>query len=282
MTEQPPLSLFQRIHWERASVENFQSLARRSPNSRAYILDGPQIWLQESPHRLPSLQDISHFANEIVEGNSPILQIGDDFFFSVRANGMNPLKKVCLRSAFDLFQSHELPNIILGSQLVQWSISYQHCNFCGANLQHSPSEVAKICTDCQKLHYPQLQPVVIVLIFRKTKSGVEVLLARGLHPRQHYSCIAGFVEPGETLENSLRREVQEEVGVQVHNLKYFGSQPWPFPNQLMLAFTAEWLTGEIRIDPNELTDAQWFSHDNLPILPPTISIARQMIDAILN
>jgi NAD+ diphosphatase len=108
----------------------------------------------------------------------------------------------------------------------------------------------------------------------------EALLARGVTFRAPmYSCLAGFVEPGESLEGAVVREVREEVGVEVDNVRYWGSQPWPFPHSLMIGFTAEWQSGEIDIDPAEIVDARWFERDELPAIPPPISIARKLIDA---
>ena len=110
--------------------------------------------------------------------------------------------------------------------------------------------------------------------------GKEALLARGVQFQgPMYSCLAGFVEPGESLEGAVVREVREEVGVEVGNVRYWGSQPWPFPHSLMVGFTAEWQSGEIDIDPTEIVDAQWFRRDGLPLIPPSISIARKLIDA---
>ena len=111
----------------------------------------------------------------------------------------------------------------------------------------------------------------------------EILLARGpSFPMGFYSVLAGFVEPGETLEQCVQREVFEEVGLHVENIQYFGSQPWPFPNSLMVAFTCQWKSGEIKIDPSEIVDAQWFHKGNLPTLPPEISISRILIDETLS
>jgi NAD+ diphosphatase len=112
--------------------------------------------------------------------------------------------------------------------------------------------------------------------------GDEVLLARGVQFQgPMYSCLAGFVEPGESLEGAVVREVREEVGVEVGNVRYWGSQPWPFPHSLMVGFTAEWLSGEIDIDPTEIVDARWFRREELPTIPPSISIARKLIDSWL-
>ncbi|MFH1481427.1 MAG: NAD(+) diphosphatase, partial [Pseudomonadota bacterium] len=123
--------------------------------------------------------------------------------------------------------------------------------------------------------YPRLSPAIIVAVLKND----QILLAHSQRfPGQFYSVLAGFVEPGETLEECVQREVHEEVGITVKNIRYFGSQPWPFPDSLMIAFTAEYAGGEIRIDKSELTDAGWFSADHLPAVPSRISIARQLID----
>jgi NAD+ diphosphatase len=135
------------------------------------------------------------------------------------------------------------------------------------------------CPACGLLAFPRLAPAVIVLIERD--SG-EALLARG---RQFvipmYSCLAGFVEPGETLEEAVHREVREEVGVEIADVAYQSSQPWPFPHSLMIGFRARWAGGDIAIDEREILDAQWYRPDALPAIPPPMSIARRLIDGWL-
>jgi len=114
------------------------------------------------------------------------------------------------------------------------------------------------------------------------RRGDEVLLARSPgFPPEMYSVLAGFIEPGESIEETIEREVCEEVGVEVANVRYFGSQPWPFPNSLMIGFTADYAGGELRVDPEEIEDAGWYGVDNLPALPPKVSIARAMIDSFV-
>ncbi|HWC67143.1 MAG TPA: NAD(+) diphosphatase [Acidimicrobiales bacterium] len=160
-------------------------------------------------------------------------------------------------------------------QLVEWARTHRYCGRCGAETKPAAGERAMTCADCELLAFPRLAPAVITVVHR----GDEVLLARGVQfALPMYSCIAGFVEPGETLEQAVRREIREEVGVEVGEPRYVASQPWPFPHSLMIGFTAEWVAGEIEIDPREIADAQWFHRDALPSIPPPISIARRLID----
>jgi len=160
-------------------------------------------------------------------------------------------------------------------QIVDWDRTHQFCGCCATPMEQIPTERAKRCPNCGLVNYPRLSPAVIVLITR----GEDVLLARAPHfPEGMYGLVAGFVEPGESLEAAIAREVQEEVGVTIKHLRYFGSQPWPFPNSLMIGFTAEYEAGEIVIETQELEAAAWFHKRNLPTIPPKISIARKLID----
>lgn len=160
-------------------------------------------------------------------------------------------------------------------QIVEWDRTHQFCGHCATGMTQLPTERAKRCPNCGLVNYPRLSPAVIVLISRND----EILLARAPHfPAGMYGLVAGFVEPGESLEETIAREVAEEVGIRVHNIRYFGSQPWPFPNSLMIGFTAEYAAGEIAIDPQEIEAADWFPKQQLPLIPPPISIARKLID----
>jgi NAD+ diphosphatase len=160
-------------------------------------------------------------------------------------------------------------------QIVEWHSTHRFCGRCGTGTVTTSEELAKECARCGMLFYPRLSPAVIVLIRR----GDRVLLARSPgFPPGMYSVLAGFVEPGESIEEAINREVCEEVGVEVENLRYFGSQPWPFPNSLMIGFTADYAGGELRTEPTEIEDAGWFEVDDFPTLPPKVAIARAMID----
>ena len=160
-------------------------------------------------------------------------------------------------------------------QVVHWDRTHQYCGVCGAPTRDTKAERAKTCPKCGMKHFPRLAPAVIVAVTK----GDKILLAHSSEWRgKLYSVLAGFVEPGETFEECVEREIMEEVGIKVKNIRYFGSRPWPFPHSLMVGFTAEYESGEITIDQVEITDAQWFTSDNLPLVPGKISIARQLID----
>jgi NAD+ diphosphatase len=143
-------------------------------------------------------------------------------------------------------------------------------------MAYAPGERAKRCPACGLLSFPRLSPAIIVLVERDDR----VLLARGVNfPEGMYSTLAGFVEPGESLEEAVHREIGEEVGVALTDLRYFGSQPWPFPHSLMIGFTARYAGGEIVLDDREIADAAWFTADRMPRVPQKLSIARRLIDS---
>ncbi|MEO1635038.1 MAG: NAD(+) diphosphatase [Cyanobacteria bacterium J06631_9] len=160
-------------------------------------------------------------------------------------------------------------------QIIEWDRTHQYCGHCATPMTQLPTERAKRCPSCQHRQYPQLSPAVIMLIYR----GDDVLLARAPRFRPGmYSVLAGFVEPGESLEETVAREVKEEVGIEIKNIQYFGSQPWPFPKSLMVGFTAEYASGTITPEPLEIEAAAWFGRHKLPPVPGKLSIARRLID----
>jgi NAD+ diphosphatase len=162
--------------------------------------------------------------------------------------------------------------------MLEWDRGNRFCGACGAPLAMRSDVRAKECTACGRLVFPRISPAIIVAIER----GARLLLARSARfAEELYSVLAGFVEPGETLEEAVYREVKEEVGITVKNIRYFGSQPWPFPDSLMVGFTAEYDAGEIAIDGEEIVAARWFAADQLPSIPGPISIARRLIDAFI-
>lgn len=173
----------------------------------------------------------------------------------------------------------QFPGALMGvasraAQVLEWDRAHRFCGVCGTPTEAAAHERARKCPACGHSAYPRLSPAMMVLIHR----GRELLLARSPHYAPGmFSALAGFVEPGESLEECVHREVAEEVGVQVRALRYYGSQSWPFPHSLMLAFTAEWQGGEIVPQVDEIEAAGWFDIDALPGIPPRFSVAGHLI-----
>ena len=163
-------------------------------------------------------------------------------------------------------------------QVVEWDRTHRYCGRCGAPTHDKAGERAKQCAACGYVAYPRISPAMMVLVTR----GSEVLLARANRfPGAMYSALAGFVEPGESIEDCVHREVREEVGIAVDDLRYFASQSWSFPHSLMIAYTAHYAGGELTPDPSEIADVRWFGVDALPDLPNPVSIARRLIDTTI-
>jgi len=180
-----------------------------------------------------------------------------------------------VRSAFDLIGKKYFQQISKGFELANWARASCFCPVCGAKTKQAAHNM-KLCTACGKEFFPQISPAVMVLVRRRN----EILMVRANNfKRKFYGLVAGFVEPGETLEQCAAREVQEETNLKIKNLRYFGSHPWPFPNNLMIGFVADWAGSKLKIDKKELSDAGFFNIKNLPPLPGKISLARKMIDA---
>lgn len=160
-------------------------------------------------------------------------------------------------------------------QIVNWDKNHQFCGKCGTSTETIDGEMAKICPECRFTSHTRISPAVITAII---KDGKILMAKHNYGSYRRYGLIAGFVEAGETLEEAVKRETAEEVGLTVKNIKYFGSQPWPFPNSLMVGFTAEYKSGEINVDGNEIAHARWFDVNELPDMPSKISIAGELID----
>lgn len=159
-------------------------------------------------------------------------------------------------------------------ELLYWDFNTQFCGVCGAPMKMH-TDISKRCTNCGKEVWPQLATAIIVLIHR----GDEVLLVHARNFKSDfYGLVAGFVETGETLEEAVHREVMEETHIKIRNLRYFGSQPWPYPSGLMVGFNADYESGEIHLQREELSGGNWFTKDNLPTIPEKLSIARRILD----
>ena len=180
-----------------------------------------------------------------------------------------------IRDLFGLIPDEELAIAAFAARIIQYDRTTRFCGRCGAETRQLRTERAKQCGTCGFVTYPRLSPAIIVLVQR----GDRVLLTRSPRfPPGMFGLVAGFVEPGENLEHALVREVQEETGIFVKNIRYFGSEPWPFPDSLMVGFTADFAGGELVVDKSEIESAFWFDREHLPRIPEKLSISRALID----
>jgi NAD+ diphosphatase len=183
-----------------------------------------------------------------------------------------------LRSLFGLLNEEEYAMAGTGLQIVNWDKTHQYCGQCGTVMKDKPDERAKYCPGCGLLNYPRISPAIIAAVVKDDSLLLALRTAPTLGGISFYSVLSGYVEPGETLEQCVHREMREEVGIEVKNIRYFGSQPWPFSGSLMVGFTAEYAGGDIVPDNIEVKEAGWFRADNLPRIPGKISLSRKLID----
>ncbi|MEI6875915.1 MAG: NAD(+) diphosphatase [Spirochaetota bacterium] len=195
------------------------------------------------------------------------------------------LVPVPIRQAIGAFPAEFVRPVLKGLALLNWLEGARFCGACGTALVDvggedpgkEPSDIgSRLCPSCRRPHFPRISPAVIVLV----RKGGRALLARNarMPPGGRFGLLAGFVEVGETLEETALREVREESGIEIQNLRYVSSQPWPFPDSLMLAYTADWRSGEARPDGVEIAELRWCGPDDLPEIPPKGSVARALID----
>ncbi|HEY4712800.1 MAG TPA: NAD(+) diphosphatase [Aquirhabdus sp.] len=189
-----------------------------------------------------------------------------------------------LRHVLTQWSTAEFERASRAIQLLLWQRNHRFCSHCGEKTIRHANEFAMVCPACDYTQYPRLQPCVIVAITRHDEADhPSILLARS--PRfttAMFSLIAGFVEVGETLEQAVAREVKEEVGIDIKNIRYMSSQPWPFPSNIMIGFQAEYAGGDLVLQEDEILEAAFYPFDQLPLLPPTGSIASRMIEQIIN
>ncbi|MHC1754677.1 MAG: NAD(+) diphosphatase [Methanosarcina sp.] len=257
--------------------------AGRTEKALWFIFRGRDILLKvhKNPGAIPKLLDFGELGLLAVrEQYLGMLEGTHCYSVELPADTRTPegMEFIDLRQAYSEISEECFELVNKAVQVMEWDRTNQFCSRCGAKTLQKPGERGKECSACGELFYPRISPAVIVLI----RKGSKVLLARSPNfPADMYSLIAGFVEPGETAEEAVAREVWEEVGIRVKNITYFGTQAWPFPNSLMIGFTAEYDSGDIRPDGFEIEDAKWFSAEELPVLPGKISISRKLIDHFL-
>lgn len=251
-----------------------------SSDSLWFLFRKGQLLVKEksAPVLLPNYLDLGMITEEPLQSDYLGKLEGKDCYtaeFPKETSAPSGMAYFPLRELFGVLSEDTFALAGRATQIVDWDRTNRYCGQCGSQMGYSKIERAKICPQCGLTVYPRLNPAIIVRIER----GDQILLAHSPKFKTgFYSVIAGFVEAGESLEETVVREIHEEVGISVKDIQYFGSQPWPFPNSLMLAFTAKHDHGEIQIDNHEILDAGWFSADKLPFLPSGISIARKMID----
>ena len=237
-----------------------------------FLADGngvlfPREWLKRQDLPILSEHGIGHFDGDEIY----LLELASTA--DVPGSAWVGLRQLMMQGDPDTFRM-----LGFATQIGTWADQQRFCGSCGARMRQVAGEWAMHCESCGVHHYPRLSPSMIVLVTR----GDELLLARS--PRfvsGVYSTLAGFVEPGESVEQCVAREVREEVGVEIAMPQYIASQNWPFPHSLMLGFHAEYVSGDIVPQPGEIEDAQWFSIHDLPPLPASKSIARYLIDLYL-
>jgi NAD+ diphosphatase len=235
--------------------------------------DGPKI-------SIPSSSDLSEIPfSDTSPRLGPVTRPGDKWVSLAAAAALpRNMSLITLRDVHGVLGERTFIEAGRAFQLMKWSQKNRYCGQCGTSMKDLPDETARECPACKNVNHPPVSPAIIVAIER----GRHLLLARSPRfPQGRYSVIAGFVEPGETLEETVERETMEEVSLKIKNIRYFGSQPWPFPHSLMVGFKAEWDSGEIAVDGVEIEDAGWYMPGSFPALPPDISIARRLIDDFL-
>jgi NAD+ diphosphatase len=232
------------------------------------------LWTAEGVSTLSATSNSIIYIDTLLEKRYYLLRVDE-----------NPLDKIegelkSLRSL--LFSNDELAFSIAGkaAQLEDWYRNHRFCGSCGAPTSDHTNQRAVCCTVCLKQFFPRINPCAIMLVV----DGDKVLLARSSRFKSNfYSCLAGFIEVGETAEDTVRREVREEVGVEIENIRYFKSQSWPFPSQLMLGFIVDYKSGEIVIEPEEIAEANWYHVNDLPTVPSSaISVAGELIEYYVN
>jgi NAD+ diphosphatase len=237
---------------------------------------------ESSQAKVPCLLDVAELKLPIL-GEHYVGRLGDGHCYAVDvAKGTTAPEKMTfegLRQIYGLIDEDLFWVAGRAAQIIHWDRTHQYCGRCGARTKIHCTERARECPQCGLLHFPRLDPAIIVLVER----GSEMLLARSRRfSTPIYSVLAGFVEPGESLEEAVIREVYEETGIGVKDIRYFRSQSWPFPHSLMIGFTATYARGQISVGDGENIDVGWFTADNLPSLPSKMSIARKLIDWFLD
>ncbi|WP_027728352.1 NAD(+) diphosphatase [Treponema sp. C6A8] len=243
---------------------------------RCFVLCDSNIVLK-ADGTLPEFSEL-----EKIKADNPLLEYFEEKNTGIKVLGLSSAEKLgssykvlAMREFFAENADDEIRfQMFRAKSLLNWRATAKFCSFCGQKLDEHPLLTARICPSCKNVFFPRIEPCIIVLVTK----GEKILLARHTQRNQDiYACIAGFIEAGESAEHAVAREIFEETGLRVKNIQYRGSQSWPFPAQIMLGFTAEYESGDIVLQKEELSDAQWFDRNNCPASPKPGSIAYQLI-----
>lgn len=229
----------------------------------------------------------NNILNKILNSDLFILNNIKSLLIKLFDNNKNQSKNIFFINQYldpnlDFTYNHHIKILTRARQLLHWDENHNYCSRCGSKTKTTKLEHAKICESCNFTNYPRLSPCVLAAVVKNNK----VLLGRQIHfPPGVYSLLAGFIESGESAEEAVSREVYEESRIKIKNIKYFGSQSWPFPHSLMLAYIAEYDSGDIVVDTTELEDARWFDFDSLKqcseLLPNKASLSRSVLDYLI-
>ena len=252
-------------------------VAPESQDTILFLFDSDyQIWMSKDENDAYYLPTIADFDDIVLKDEIPFGFLGDFLCKSAVVNELidDRFEPFNLREPLRFFNKHY--SLFSRSKMIlHWNHRSKFCGACGTKTDLSQTEICKVCKNCGELYFPVIAPATITLI----RKGDKILLAHNKKFKSGlFSIIAGFSEAGESLEECVHREIFEEVGIKVKNVKYFGSQAWPFHNSHMIGFTAEYDSGEIKPDNIEIFEADWFSIDELPPLPSNISISRKLLD----
>lgn len=231
---------------------------------------------------IPTEYDIENLGMDLTSVDFLVSKDNQEFLFGEVSKVTSIPSNFEFSNIRSLISLIDLPLFNLAAKafhLINWDNTYKFCSKCGTLLQNKEDERAKLCPKCGFINYPRISPAIIAAVTRDEK----LLLAHNVNfVNETYSVIAGFVEPGETFEDCVAREILEETGIKVKNIKYFGSQPWPFPDSLMVAFTCEYKSGEVKVDGIEIDNANFYSLEEFPNIPSKGTIARNLIDWFAN
>jgi len=272
--------------------EDFLLLPQNVPDSEmdcGIPLEFADFFEKKEIFKIPNLENQEKNETELVSSSITSTNLGKTMITGVSVPANHPLppewksilvKDVLFMLNLDVEWTNSIVRMLKAFHIAQWRHNTRYCGKCGTKNKDGVKEIIRKCPACGKLDFPRISPAILVVIVNEND---EILLAHNkFFPSKFYSHIAGFVDVGETLEETVKREIREEINIEVKDIQYIKSQPWPFPNSLMIGFKAHYASGKIQPDGEEIEDAKWFSKDNMPEIPNKGSLSRFLIDQWLD